>query len=171
MEPLVSFVTPFYNTRDFLVECIESVLHQTYANWEYVLVDNQSTDGSSEIAAQYASRFPEKIRVIRTESFLSQVENYNFALTRIALESKYCKMVQADDWLFPECVSRMVEIAEEHPSVGIVGAYRLENDQVDLDGLPYPSSEVSGREVCGSICSKTNMYSDRRPRCCTAPRS
>jgi len=148
MEPLVSVVTPFYNTRDFLGECITSVLQQTYQNWEYLLVDNQSTDGSSEIAAQYASRFPEKIRVIRTASFLSQVENYNFALTCISPESKYCKMVQADDWLFPECVSRMVEVAEGHPSVGIVGAYRLENDRVDLDGLPYPSLEVSGREVC-----------------------
>jgi glycosyltransferase involved in cell wall biosynthesis len=146
--PLVSIVTPFYNTRDFLPECIESVLRQTYENWEYVLVDNCSTDGSSEIAAKYASRFPDKIRLIHTESFLSQVQNYNFALTCISPDSKYCKMVQADDWLFPECIKSMVELSETHPSVGIVAAYQLEGDEVRLNGLPYPSPEVSGRDAC-----------------------
>lgn len=146
--PVVSIVTPFYNTREFLAECIESVLHQTYQNWEYILVDNCSTDGSSEMAAQYASRFQGKIRLIRTESFLSQVKNYNFALSCTSPKSKYCKMVQADDWLFPDCVKSMVEVAEAHPSVGIVGAYELEGDEVRLGGLPYPCPAVSGREVC-----------------------
>jgi glycosyltransferase involved in cell wall biosynthesis len=146
--PLVSFVTPFYNTAEFLAECIESVLHQTYQNWEYTLVDNCSTDGSSEIAQSYAARFPDKIRLVRTESFLSQVRNYNFAISRISPDSKYCKMVQADDWLFPDCVRRMVEIGEDHPSVGIVSAYQLEGGRVALDGIPYPSNELSGREVC-----------------------
>jgi cellulose synthase/poly-beta-1,6-N-acetylglucosamine synthase-like glycosyltransferase len=54
--PFVSVVTPFYNTREFLAECIESVLIQTYQNWEYILVDNWSTDGSSQVAEEYASR-------------------------------------------------------------------------------------------------------------------
>lgn len=147
-EPLVSIVTPFYNTREFLEECIESVLRQTYRNWEYVLVDNCSTDGSSEIAARYASRFPDKIRLIRTSSLLPQVQNYNFAFTCIAPESEYCKMVQADDWIFPECVSRMVELAEAHPSVGIVAAYGIEGNRVSLSGLPYPSPKVTGRNAC-----------------------
>ena len=147
-KPLVTIVTPFYNTRQYLEECINSVLHQTYENWEYVLVDNCSTDGSSELAAEYASMFRSRIRLIRTKSFLSQVENYNFALSCIAPESKYCKMVQADDWLFPDCVKSMVEVAEAHSTVGIVGAYELEGDKVRLDGLPYPSSEVPGADAC-----------------------
>jgi glycosyltransferase involved in cell wall biosynthesis len=148
VEPLVSVVTPFYNTREYLRECIESVLGQTYGNWEYILVDNQSTDGSSEIAGQYAARFPGKIRLVRTDSFLSQVRNYNFALSLISPGSTYCKMVQADDWIFPECLRSMVEVAEAHPQVGIVSAYELESDHPSLGGLPYPSPEVSGREAC-----------------------
>jgi glycosyltransferase involved in cell wall biosynthesis len=145
--PLVNVVTPFYNTREFLPECIESVLRQTYENWEYLLVDNCSTDGSGEIAAHYASRFPDKIRLIHTDAFLSQVQNYNFALSRISPESEYCKMVQADDWIFPDCLRAMVEVAEAHPSVGLVAAYELEGDVVRLDGLPYPSTKVAGRHV------------------------
>ena len=146
--PLVSVVTPFYNTQDYLAECIESVLRQTYTNWEYILVDNCSTDGSGDIAKHYAARFPEKIRLIHTESFLSQVGNYNFALSLISPHSRYCKMVQADDWIFPECLRSMVEVAEAHPKVGIVSAYELEGDHITLGGLPYPSPEVPGREIC-----------------------
>jgi glycosyltransferase involved in cell wall biosynthesis len=147
LAPQVSIVTPFYNTRDYLRECIESVLHQTYQNWEYILVNNCSTDGSSEIALEYASRFPDKICLVHTGQFLSQVQNYNFALTCISPESNYCKMVQADDWIFPDCVRAMVEVAEAHPRVGIVAAYQLE-DEIRLDGLPYPSFEVAGRDAC-----------------------
>lgn len=147
-EPQVSVVTPFYNTREFLGECIESILAQTYQNWEYTLVDNCSTDGSGELAENYARKYPEKIRLLRTGSFLSQVQNYNFALSCIAPTSKYCKMCQADDWLFPECISRMVSVAETDPSIGIVGAYELAGEEVDLDGLPYPSTMISGRDVC-----------------------
>jgi len=146
--PFVTVVTPFHNTKDYLAECIESVLHQTYQNWEYILVNNSSTDGSSEIAEHYATVFPERVRVVRPPSFLSQVDNYNFALTCISPESKYCKMVQADDWIFPDCIRSMVEVGEAHPSVGIVSAYQLWGDSVELDGLPYPSPEVSGRTVC-----------------------
>ena len=146
--PLVSVVTPFYNTEDFLAECIESVLRQTYKNWEYVLVDNCSTDGSAGIANHYAARFPEKIRVVHTDSFLTQVQNYNFALSLISRESKYCKMVQADDWIFPECLSSMVELGEAHPKVGFISAYQLEGDHVGLSGLPYPSPEVPGGDIC-----------------------
>jgi glycosyltransferase involved in cell wall biosynthesis len=141
-------VTPFYNTRDYLSECIESVLRQTYENWEYILVDNCSTDGSGEIAWQYASRCPAKIRLIHTESFLSQVQNYNFALSCVSHGSRYCKMVQADDWIFPDCLRSMVEAAEAHPTAGVVGAYALVGEAVEMNGLPYPSPEVSGRDVC-----------------------
>jgi len=146
--PFVSVVTPFYNTEEYLAECIESVLHQTHTNFEYILVDNCSTDRSSDIAKLYAARFPHKIRLVHTESFLSQVQNYNFALSLISPQSKYCKMVQADDWIFPECLKSMVEVADAHPSVGIVSGYELEGDHASLGGLPYPSPEVSGREVC-----------------------
>ncbi len=147
-KPLVSVVTPFYNTAEYLAECIESVLRQTYQNWEYILVNNCSTDGSAEVAKRYAFRFPDKIRVIHTPSFFSQVQNYNFALTCISPESKYCKVVQADDWIFPDCVRAMVEVAEAHPSVGIVAAYELAGDHVRLDELPYPSPQMPGPDAC-----------------------
>jgi hypothetical protein len=70
---------------------------------------------------------------------------------QISTESKYCKVVHADDWLFPECIAQMVAVAETHPSIGIVSAYRLDEDRVTLDGLPYPSTTVSGHAVCRAV--------------------
>ncbi len=146
-QPLVSVVTPLYNTEKYLAECIESVLAQTYQNWEYVIVNNCSTDRSLEIAQCYAQQ-DTRIHLQTNEKFLSAIQNWNQALRQISAASKYCKMVHADDWLFPECIAQMVELAKANPSVGIVGAYRLEEDQVSLDGLPYTSKVLPGREIC-----------------------
>lgn len=146
-QPLVSVVTPVYNTEKYLAECIESVIAQTYKNWEYVIVNNCSTDRSLEIARHYAQQ-DARIRVHDNDEFLKQFQNWNHAMRQISPESKYCKVVHADDWLFPECIARMVEVAEAYPSVGIVGAYRLDEDRVNLARLPYPSTVVSGREIC-----------------------
>ena len=55
-QPFLSVVTPFYNTQAYLKECIESVLGQSYRNFEYILVDNCSNDGSLDIAEYYAKR-------------------------------------------------------------------------------------------------------------------
>jgi glycosyltransferase involved in cell wall biosynthesis len=146
-QPLVSVVTPMYNEEAHLAECIESVLAQTYQNWEYIIVDNCSTDGSLEIARRYAEADP-RIRVSSNQEFLRAVPNHNAALQQISPASKYCKVVFADDWIFPECLERMVAVAEAHPSVGVVGAYGLEGGKVVWAGLPYPSTVVSGQEVC-----------------------
>ena len=146
-QHLVSVVTPFYNTEDYLAECIESVLHQSYHNWEYILVNNCSTDSSCSIAARYARRDP-RIRLIHNVEFLSQVRNYNQALKHISPQSKYCKVVQADDWIYPQCLSKMVEVAECNESIAIVSAYSLQGTTPALGGLPYNQSVFSGAEVC-----------------------
>lgn len=146
-QPLVSVVTPLYNTEKYLAECIESVIAQTYKNWEYLIVNNCSTDRSLEMVQHYAQKNT-RIRIHNNTEFLNQMQNWNHAMRQISPKSKYCKVVHADDWLFPECLTRMVEVAEANPSVGIVGAYRLDEDRVNLDGLPYPSTVVPGREIC-----------------------
>ena len=148
-QPLVSVLTPVYNCEKYLPECIESILAQTYSNWEYIIVNNCSTDHTLEIAQRYAEK-DKRIRIHNNEQFLKVIQNHNHAFRQISPDSKYCKVVQADDWLFPECIERMVGVAESNPSVGIVGSYRLEEIKVSCDGLPYPSTVVSGKEICRS---------------------
>jgi len=146
IEPFVSVLTPVYNGEEYLEECIQSVLNQSYSNWEYVIVNNYSTDRSLEIARKYAETDP-RIRVHDNREFLDQMANLNHAFRQISLESEYCKVVHADDWLFTDCLTQMVKVAEEYPTVGIVSAYRLDGNKVDLDGLSYPSYFSSGRKI------------------------
>jgi glycosyltransferase involved in cell wall biosynthesis len=145
-QPLVSVVTPVYNGADYLAECIESVFNQTYANWEYVISDNCSTDGSLEIARGYEARDP-RVRVVAEDVFLDQLASSNRSLRAISPDSKHTKVLHADDWLFPECLERMVGVAERDSNVGIVGSYRLEETRVTLDGIPPSVSIIPGREL------------------------
>jgi len=153
--PRVSIVTPVYNNAEYLPECIESILAQTHQNWDYTIVNNCSTDGSGDVARRYAAKDP-RIKVRDNQEFLRAVPNHNMALRQISPESKYCKIVFSDDWIFPRCLEEMVSAAEENPSVGIVGAYGLwevmgrgfRKYEVMLGGLPYPSRVASGRDVC-----------------------
>lgn len=146
-EPFVSVVTPVYNCRPYIAECIESVLKQTYQNYEYLIVNNCSTDGTLAVAQHYAAQ-DSRIRVSDNKEFLGVIENHNNAFNQISPLSKYCKVVSADDWLFPECLSRMVELSEAHPNVGLVGSYSIEGKRVLFQGLDYSESVVDGRDLC-----------------------
>jgi glycosyltransferase involved in cell wall biosynthesis len=146
-SPLVSVVTPVHNGEAYLRQCIESVQAQTYPHWDYTIVNNCSTDRTLEIAREYAARDP-RIRIWNSETFVPVEQSYNNAFRQISPASKYCKVVGADDELFPECLEKMVELAEAHPAVAIVGAYGLVGAKVEWQGLPYPGPTVSGRELC-----------------------
>ena len=157
-RPLVSVVTPFYNTAPYLAQCIESVLVQTYGEFEYILMDNCSTDGSGEIAEDYARRDP-RLRLIRCSQFLSQLANYNRALAQISDASKYCKMVQADDWIFPECLASMVQTFNQSDSIGLVSSYWLTDAENAVGGSGYPVGTpiLSGRQ-CVQWYLRTGIY-------------
>lgn len=157
-DNLVSVLTPVYNGALYLEECIRSVLRQTYGNFQYVIVDNCSTDESFEIATAAAAG-DGRISVVRNDDHVGPIQNWNRALGQVSQQAKYIKFVHADDWLFDTCIEKMVNLAEENNRVGLVSAYRLEEDQVSLDHLPtaapsLPGTDafvMDGREVARSI--------------------
>lgn len=149
-QPLVSVVTPVHNGEAFLGECIESVLAQTYQNWDYTIVDNCSTDRSREVALRYAEK-DSRIRVVTTDRLLDVMKSQNTAFRQLSPEAEYCKMLHADDWMFSNCLEQMVALGEDHPGVGVIGSYRLDGVWVELDGLPFPSTVVPGQRLCRSM--------------------
>jgi len=155
--PFVSVVTPFYNTVTYLDACIKSVLRQTWRRFEYLLVNNCSTDGSADVARAWAARDP-RIRLIDQPAFLEQVANYNSALARISPESEYVKIVQADDWLYPECLERMVAVGELDPGVVIVGSYYLSGNSVFFSGIPIDSPLHEGGDICRNQLLGRNFF-------------
>jgi glycosyltransferase involved in cell wall biosynthesis len=145
-EPLVTILTPVYNGGPFLAECIESVLRQTYSRWEYVIVDNCSTDETPAIARAYAAR-DQRIRVVTNTRFVNAAENHNNAFRCVGAASAYTKVVSADDWLLPNCVERLVARARSRPSIGVVGSYQQSGQQVHWTAMPADREFVTGREA------------------------
>jgi glycosyltransferase involved in cell wall biosynthesis len=142
----VTILTPVYNGEQYLAECIESVLAQDYTDWEYHIANNCSTDRSLEIAQTYARKDP-RIHVHTNASFVSAIENHNIAFRLVPTESRYCKVVSADDWIYPKCLGKMVALADTYPNLGIVGCYQQSGKTIKWRGLPPTVSVVSGREA------------------------
>jgi glycosyltransferase involved in cell wall biosynthesis len=148
---LVSVVTPVYNGESYLRECIESVLGQTYQAWRYVIVNNRSTDGSLAIAEHYA-RLDSRITVVNATEHLPVQESMSRAISLIEADAIYCKPLMADDWLYPECIDKMVASALTDPAIGLVCCYAIKNGrEVLFDSVQSSGGEVSflsGRDAC-----------------------
>lgn len=161
-KPLVTVLTPVYNGEDYLGECIESVLSQTYENFEYIIVNNCSTDRTLEIAQRYAGR-DSRIRVFSNKNFVGVIENHNNAFRAMSPNAKYCKVVSADDFIFPDCLDKMVEFAEATPTVGFVGAYQLSGGYVKWQGFSYPRQVFPGTEICRRVLFQQQVFIDGQP--------
>lgn len=119
-EPLVSVVLCFYNEKSFLAEAIQSVLLQDYHNWELFLVDDGSSDESTDIAKEYACRYPGKITYVDHPYH----QNKGLSASRNAGIRKcagtYVAFIDADDVWLPGKLRTQVNIFRKNPSVTVV---------------------------------------------------
>lgn len=145
-QPKVSVVMPVYNGARFIGEAIESVLSQTYSNWEMIIADNCSTDDTLSIARRYAAQDP-RIRVIRTAPHLPLIQNWNRALALQPPDTVYTKELHADDILMPNCLDEMVALLEEFPTAAIAGSYILYGATVLHLGVPLGERLLNGNDV------------------------
>jgi glycosyltransferase involved in cell wall biosynthesis len=155
LQPLVTILTPVYNGEPFLAECIESILNQTHTNFEYIIVNNCSKDRTLDIASAYARKDP-RVRVHDNEKFVGVIANHNIAFSLTSPKAKYVKVVSADDAIFPDCIARLVQAAEAHPSAGIIGCYQQSGKHIRWQGFPYPKTLIPGRELCKQILLSNN---------------
>jgi glycosyltransferase involved in cell wall biosynthesis len=122
---IVSVITTFLNAERFLAEAVESVLAQDFDAWEYILVDDGSSDDSSAIAREYAARYPGKVRYLDHPDHrnLGQSASRNAAM-RIA-SGTHIAYIDADDVWLPDKLRRQMDILSAEPEVGLVcGASR-----------------------------------------------
>jgi glycosyltransferase involved in cell wall biosynthesis len=118
--PRVTVVIPIFNAEAFLAETIESVLGQTYVDWEAILVDDGSTDSSRAIADEYAGSNPERIRVAQHERRANRgaCASRNLAI-RLAT-GEFIALLDADDVWLPEKLEEQVAILDANPAAGMV---------------------------------------------------
>lgn len=133
---MVTIGLPFYNAEKYLALAIESVLQQTYTDWELLLLDDGSTDNSLSIAQSYAQK-DSRIKVI------SDGKNKNLATRLNELPSLaqglYLARMDADDIMHPARIERQLAVLETHPEIDVLGtnAYII-NDENAVIGTRYP---------------------------------
>jgi glycosyltransferase involved in cell wall biosynthesis len=120
IKGLVSVTIPFYNAERFLGETIESVLAQTYAAWELLLVDDGSIDGSTGIAQSYAARFPDKIVFLEHEGHRNLGVNAARNLGARNSRGEFLAFLDSDDIWLPKKLEVNVASMIEHPEAGFL---------------------------------------------------
>ncbi|MBD2552241.1 glycosyltransferase family 2 protein [Limnothrix sp. FACHB-708] len=104
--PLISICIPLFNKVEFFRQTVESILSQTYENFEIVISDNGSSDGSSELALEYASA-DVRVKYYHLSQTISAGENFRHSL--LLARGKILKLQCADDYLEPDFISTMVQ--------------------------------------------------------------
>jgi glycosyltransferase involved in cell wall biosynthesis len=118
----VSIITPFLNAGPFIEESIESVLAQTFDDWELLLVDDGSSDASSGIALRYASAHADKVRYLSHENRQNRGASASRNLAARHARGEYLAFLDADDVYLPRKLELQVPILDAHPEVAMLYA-------------------------------------------------
>lgn len=148
--PTISVCIPTFNHAHFLGQAIESVLAQTFVDFELVVVDNCSTDNTRELVASYASA-DSRVSYFCNESNVGPRENLNRCLSHASGE--YVKILCADDLLEPACLEESLRALEGDGDVVLAASRRLLVDEqlrpIRMAGYSKKNVVVSGRDMIG----------------------
>jgi GT2 family glycosyltransferase len=118
MKPTVTVLLAVHDGEPYLRQCVDSVLGQTFGDFELLIVDDASCDSTPAILASYDDP---RIRVLRNAANLGQVPSLNRGLREA--RGDYVARIDADDWCRPPRLARQVEVLERDPAVGLVGTW------------------------------------------------
>ena len=117
-NPKISVLLTVYNSASYIGSSIESILQQTFRDFELIIIDDCSTDGSWEIVQKYAGEDP-RIVAYKNEQNLGGCRNLISGLQHV--RGKYIARQDNDDWSYPDRLEKQFAFLESHPEVGIVG--------------------------------------------------
>ena len=139
MNPKVSIIIPVYNSEKYIKRCIDSVLKQTFKDYEVILIDDGSTDNSKEILDEYKEVYPEKITVIHQENMgVSKTRNKAIKMAK----GKYIMFIDNDDYIDKDYIEVFVKKIEKDNYDVVLGGYRRPNkDGKIIKELKLPQEE------------------------------
>lgn len=148
MFPTVSIIVPVYNAQNTLPRCIDSVLKQTYRDFELLLVDDGSKDDSGAICDAYAAK-DGRITVFHIEnSGVSTARNTALDHAR----GEYLQFLDSDDWITPDAAQRLVHAAQEHSTDMVISDfYRVVDDRVSIKGDIEDDAVLSREEFASHM--------------------
>ena len=132
-KPKVSIIMGIYNCEETLSVSIDSIINQTYENWELIMCDDSSTDNTFNIAKKYEEKYPDKIKLIRNNKNLTLAPTLNKCL-KIA-SGKYIARQDADDLSEHNRLERQVEFIENNIDYDLVGTNMISFDDNGKRGI------------------------------------
>ena len=155
-EPLISILVPVYNTEEYLQECLDSIVNQSYQNLEVILINDGSTDASGEICDRYASQ-DKRIRVIHKENQGVAIAR-NVALAAAA--GDYICFVDSDDYIDLEMCAHIVEAFQATQADVVTFGYYLVYDSGRRKEVRYIHTGEIGREeaLLGIVAGTIGNY-------------
>ena len=148
----VSVIIPVYNAENYIGKCLDSILSQSYGEWEIVAIDDGSTDGSPSILDDYAARMPTRFKVVhRKNGGAASARNEGIDVASM----KYITFVDNDDWIDGDYLATLIDAAETNEADIVFSGYR----RPDSRGLsrfqvaPQPNSDW-GAYVVGAAWAK-----------------
>lgn len=118
--PRVSVLIPTYNSAPFLDEAIQSVLDQTFADFELIINDNNSTDDTEEIAKKYLS--DPRVSFYKNPANIGMAGNWNKLLAHA--KGEYIKFLMSDDKFHPQLLEKFVPVMDQYPNVSLITSFR-----------------------------------------------
>lgn len=156
--PLVSVLIPTYNRAGLTMEAVRSVLSQSLQDFEIIVADNCSDDGSAEQLAEFC-RGDARIRFLCNSTNLGPVGNWRVCLE--AASGRYIKWLWSDDLLDPECLQRCTDVLENHPAAAFVfSAVKIFNEKKSAERYRLGESGEYPAE---------RFYSGLFANCCSLP--
>lgn len=119
-NPLVSVIMPAYNSEKYIADAIESIIAQTYSSFEFIIVEDNSSDRTPEIIRRYKN-VDKRIILLKNQENIGVTKSLNKAVS--LAKGKYIIRMDADDWSYPERFTLQVGLMEEHPDVVVSGSY------------------------------------------------
>jgi glycosyltransferase involved in cell wall biosynthesis len=154
--PKVSVLIPTYNYAHYLDETIQSVLNQTFTDFELVIVDNCSTDNTDEVIKKYLT--DSRVVYHKNETNIGLIGNWNKCLE--FARATYIKFLCADDKFHPQLLEKYVGVMDHYPSVSIVGSYYEIFGQKNFCRIPPFKGLVSGQIVREDLLGIRNRLSN-----------
>ncbi len=138
-NPMISVIMPVYNAEKYVAQAIESILKQTYSDFEFIIVDDCSTDNSYEILQSYAAN-DARIRLFKNDVNSKLPKTLNFGISQA--NGKYIARMDADDISLPERFAQQVGFMDANPAIGVCGTWFklfVENIKFATGERCYPS--------------------------------
>jgi len=151
MTPAISVLMPVYNGETYLAEAVESILQQTYGDFEFIIVDDGSTDSSLPIARSCADR-DRRIRIVsRPNTGIVGALNDGLAIA----QGEFVARMDADDISLPDRFERQIAYLRAHPECVVLGtaieSFREDGVHVEMRVLPQDDAEIRERIMHGEI--------------------